>query len=100
MNAPRVSLRIVGLILVTTIPVAADQSSKNSGMSLLHCHLTLERISEVAESVFPGVLELRNDSMDPISAEYWDDPTDHLVLDIWDPTGKLLRKTCPYYGCV
>ena len=66
----------------------------------MHCHLALERMSDVAEGVFPGVLELRNFSKEPITIEYWDDPTDHLVLDIWDPAGKLLPKTAPYYGCL
>lgn len=92
------TLGILGLMLAAAVPVDVGRPSKNQGRSQLHCHLTAERPSDVADGTFPGVLGLRNDSNVPITIEFQDDPTDHLSLEIRDPADRLVPTAFPSYG--
>jgi len=83
-------LGLIGLLLAA-ISAAADGPSKKSGSSKLHCQLVANQKSGGLETSYSGELELRNDSKEPITIEYVDDPTDHLALDI-------LPKVAPFYG--
>ena len=87
-------LGLIGLLLAAAISAAADGPSQKSGRSPLQCHLTAERKSDVADGVFPGELELRNDSKEPITIEYVDDPTGLLFRALAPFSAAMILTTC------
>ena len=98
MKTLKARLAIMGLAMTTATFVVADEPSKKLGAKLLHCQLIASRDSDPIDGAFPGDLELRNDSKEPIVIKYKYDPTDHLNLEVHDSNGKLLPNEIPNYG--
>jgi hypothetical protein len=89
---------MVSLALVAATSFAANEPPKKSEGSPLHCHLIAVKESDAVDGSFPGVLEVRNDTKEPIAIRYLDSVTEHLALDILDPAGKPVPNAIRRYG--
>ena len=76
----------------------ADDSPPKKEVSTLNCDLIVEQDTGTDDSVFAGVLLVKNTTKDLTTIEYVDDPTEHLSLEVRDLQGKLLPVVSKYYG--
>ena len=97
MQTRRAFLCLTG-ILVISGQATADDPPTTKKVPPLDCDLIVEQDTGKDESVFAGVLLVKNTTKDLTTIEYVDDPTEHLSLEVRDLQGKLLPVLSKNYG--